>query len=195
MWKFDKYAYLKALHGVDIAPNQFRVLVTMLDYTNQDGERAFPGIEKLSADCCISRATVKRSLAALEGAGWLTKVSRGGRSGDGRNRASEYSISQPSSMAHPCAVEEVGQRLKADTSTAHLDDLNGSNGKSQRLTGEPPSDHLTSRHLTSDHEASARLIANSENEARCYDCDARIVGEPNYNRITGHLYCLNCPPF
>ncbi|MFV8237464.1 helix-turn-helix domain-containing protein [Mycobacteroides chelonae] len=147
----NKFEYLKALHGVDITPAQFRVLVTILDYSDQNGNRAFPGVENLVSDCCLSTATVKRCLAALEGAGWLTKVSRGGRSGDGRKRASEYALSAPDSTAHKRSVDIDGQQIKSTISTDQIDDLNSSSDACQQLTGDTPSNPLTTDPLTTNH--------------------------------------------
>lgn len=108
---FNKFTYLKSLHGVDLTAPEFRVLVTLLNYTNQNGERAYPGIANLARDCCLSHSTVKRALRVLEEKGWLRKVSRGHGGGRGLRQqglASEYALS------FPAALGPVGSDVSAD---------------------------------------------------------------------------------
>ena len=154
MEEFSKLVYFKKLHGVEMKASTYRVLVTVFDYTNKYGKRAWPGVDNLSRDTCLSKSQVKRCLSELEQAGWLRKTKRGGRSGDGTTRATEYELTTPST-AHGCDVdysELVPQRLISASSTAHSERLNGSFEAPQWLTGEPPSE--SSSESSSEHAAS-----------------------------------------
>jgi predicted transcriptional regulator len=115
MEEFSKLRYLKTLHGVDISATCYRVLVTISDYTDRHGKRAWPGIEKLVEDCRLSRSTVKRSLCELEQTGWL-HLDKRGRKG----MRSEYSLSTP-------------QGVTGDT----IRNLNGSPVDAQGVTSDP----------------------------------------------------------
>lgn len=160
---FSKLQWLKSLHGMNMNPNAFRVLVTVYNYTNGDGRDAYPGREALARDCCISVSTVKRTLKELTEAGWLVKVTPGGRSGDGAHWATKYElgnrwagetkshrVTRDPSMGHTGAV--MGSYDYA--STDQIDDVNGSDPWDQWATGDPPSDHVTTDHEITDHYSS-----------------------------------------
>lgn len=194
----NKFEYLKALHGVDVTPAQFRVLVTILDYSDQNGNRAFPGVENLVKDCCLSTATVKRCLTALVDAGWLTKVSRGGRSGDGRKRASEYALTAPGSTAHERSVDIDAQQLKSSLSMDQIDDLNSSKRVPQQLTGDPPSDPLTPDPKTSDHvyQREAGCVENFDSSSVTRAGDEPPASlEEGLERAAHPSYMDDEPPF
>lgn len=78
---FTKYAYLKSLHGKEVKPTHYRVLVTLLDYANADGSRARPGVESLARDCCIHAETVKQALRWLRENGYIIETHRGRKHG------------------------------------------------------------------------------------------------------------------
>ena len=136
---FSKLTYLKELHGVEMKATTFRVLVTVFDYTNEHGRRAFPGNERLARDCCLSVSTVKRALRQLEADCWIQRVQRGGRSGDGAHWSTEY---------------ELASTGQFGMSTDQMDTVNGSNGYGQQFMYDPPSDHEPSDHEPSDYESS-----------------------------------------
>jgi DNA-binding transcriptional MocR family regulator len=130
---FSKLSYLRLLHGIEMKPTTFRVLVTVFDYTNKFGRRAYPGNKRLAQDCCLSVKTVERALKELEKDGWVCRVARGGRSGDGAHWAAEYELVQP---------------VELDTTTGQIDDVNQSDEWGQPVTDDYPSDHYSTDHYT-----------------------------------------------
>lgn len=90
--KFSKLLYLKALHGADLTSSEYRILVTILCYTDANGEGAYPGPGRLSGDCNMSERTVKRCIKSLRIEGYLRRTKKGGRN---PRRASEYALSLP----------------------------------------------------------------------------------------------------
>lgn len=77
MTEFNKYAYLKSLHGRELSTGAYRVLITVLDYANEYGENAHPGIARLADDCVMGASTVRRHLNWLVEHGYLVLDSRG----------------------------------------------------------------------------------------------------------------------
>ena len=61
------------------------VLLALVSFTDKAGANAYPSIETLSARCCCSRSTVKRSIAALCKRGLLEATGKG-RKGTNRYR-------------------------------------------------------------------------------------------------------------
>lgn len=94
--KFSKLLYLKGLHGANLTSSEYRVLVTVLCYTNANGEGAWPGVARLQDDCRMSERSVQRCLKSLRTKGWLRRVQLGSaKSG----RASEFALSTPGKRA------------------------------------------------------------------------------------------------
>lgn len=93
-----KFKYLKSLHGSGIPTAARVVLVTILDYADADGCDAFPGEERLAADCNMSKRTIQRHIAWLKENGWLIEEYRGRKGRGGHGWASVYSVSYPSSF-------------------------------------------------------------------------------------------------
>jgi hypothetical protein len=107
-----KFEYLKDLHGKRFPRGVRLTLVTILDYANADGENAYPGEERLAADCCVSVRTIQRHIAWLLENGWLIEVKHGRKYGG----ASVYSVAygtipgeantaaeKPAEASEPCA--------------------------------------------------------------------------------------------
>lgn len=181
----NKLLYLKGLHGVDMKPSTFRVLVTVLDYANPDGSSASPGRKNLAKDSCLSESTVDRALDELVGYGWLRRVSRGGRSGDGAHWAAEYELCTPGSSLHPRQDEAVSSRQMADVKSSTAD-VKSSNGAGQLVTSDYPPDHETPNHETPDPEPPT---------ARCSVClDLTPRHELLTNTDNRKSYCLSCYP-
>ena len=135
--KFSKLAYLKGLHGVKMSASTFRVLVTVLNYTDANGDNAYPGLQRLAEDCCTSVSTVQRALKQLKADGWIRVEQRGGRRGDGTHWATNYSLS----TGHELLDDPWASTGQIDASTGQMDDVNRSNGWDQPVTYDHPSDH------------------------------------------------------
>lgn len=137
--KFSKLTYLKDLRGCRMKPSAFRVLVTVFSYTNAGGHHAFPGSPRLAEDCCMSVDTVNRSLKELVMMGWLRRVSRGGRSGDGAHWAAEYALTTPWGRD-----DDEPQPGKWEPQPGNPFGVNLADEYGQPGTGAYPSDHETS---------------------------------------------------
>jgi len=95
------------------------VLLALVSFTDKRGANAYPSIATLSARCCCSRSTVKRSIAALCKRGLLEPTGKG-RKGTNRYR--------------------VG--FTGDTVGVHTGHKVGHSGPSRRSTPDPnPSKH------------------------------------------------------
>ena len=64
-------------------------------YVNGDGSNAHPGIPGLAKATGLHRATVMRTLAQMEEAGFIKAVFRGGAKGTGRGKSTVYELAVP----------------------------------------------------------------------------------------------------
>jgi Helix-turn-helix domain len=136
-----KFEYMRALNGVQLGearkPNHyFRVLAALWNYADEDGRNAFPTIQQLAKDCCISTRTVDRALDYLLGTGWVRQESRG-RTG----RASVYSLHIPT--RHGCRTTDEIEHDTGVTPTRHRCQTNTTSASYQRDTGVAPVDPVT----------------------------------------------------
>jgi Helix-turn-helix domain len=106
MTEFNKIGYLKCARGMNLQAAGF-VLAVLYSYSDPDGGNIRPGIKRLAADCCMDESSIRRHLKVLADRGLIRQESRGGRSGDGRTRASTYRLCVPGSTGHGCPVENV----------------------------------------------------------------------------------------
>jgi DNA-binding transcriptional regulator PaaX len=118
----DKFGYIRALRGADLTLAEFRVLVTVWDYSDEHGRHAYASIARLAADCEVSERTVRRCLVDLVAKGFLRRVRRGHRDGAGNPWASEYELRllarPPQPVADDSQPATSGQFRKV--STGHL---------------------------------------------------------------------------
>lgn len=133
-----KYAYQKALHGVKMHPNYYRILITLLDYADEYGNNAFPGLTRLAADACISVRTAQRAIEWCRTNGWVHQLKPGGRSGDGTHWAAAYSLTLPQHV--------TGDRLTT-ASIGQIGNVNRSNRAPQHVTRDHPPDHVPPDHV------------------------------------------------
>lgn len=94
MPKFSKLAYLRLLQNAGLTHAQYRILVTILTYSDRDGMNAHPGFANLAKECKMSKGTVSKGITALKRAGWLWESARGIR-GDGSPSASVFELRVP----------------------------------------------------------------------------------------------------
>lgn len=66
----------RVLRGRIPKPMDALVARTLADYGNKDGSNCHPGVNRLAEDCCISVASVKRSLSWLAEHGWISLEKR-----------------------------------------------------------------------------------------------------------------------
>ena len=106
---FSKLDYLRDLRGAKISASEFRVLVMVLTYADQHGERAFPGVARLADDCRLSERQVQRCLNRLDTEGYLDEKQRGRRNVG----ATTYTLT----ARHPCRAESSSGRHGCPVST------------------------------------------------------------------------------
>lgn len=150
---FCKFTYLKGLHGHRFPKGDgaYRVLVTVLDYADEHGRNAHPGITRLADDSAMGASTIRRHLKWLKERGYIVQESRGHSVGD-VNLASVYSLAMPDL---PLVTERKVETPTAQSEppTAHLEQTYRSARADLLLTGEhlsdPLSDPFTSDPFTS----------------------------------------------
>ena len=68
-------SYFGTIYADTGLPFRARVYMYLRDRSDAEG-KCWPGIKTIASDMNLSRSTVKRALADLERAGYLTKISR-----------------------------------------------------------------------------------------------------------------------
>jgi Helix-turn-helix domain len=163
--KFCKFTYLKGLHRHPVPPAAYRVLVTVLDYTNERGEMAYARVGRLAADCCMNERTVKRHLAWLREHGYLTRTKRGRRVGN-VGLASEYSLALPVLQCVTADTLDDDFNVATGDPKVSIGDPKVSIGVPQGVTADTPSDPVsdpsTSDPSTSDPPG---------DDSHCRDCE------------------------
>jgi len=112
-----------------LARTQRFVLLCLCRYADDSGNRAFPSVSTLAADCGLQPRALINNLRRLRLAGWIDVVQRGG----GRGRATHYHVNRSpvpmlpldAETLHPRAVfPAAGRKEKTvhlETETLHLD--------------------------------------------------------------------------
>ncbi|UMB71768.1 helix-turn-helix domain-containing protein [Mycobacterium paraterrae] len=145
---FSKLLWHKELRGCDMKPSAYRVLMTVFDYTDENGQGAYPGNDRLAADTCLSLSTVKDALKDLVAEGWLRRECRGGRSGSGAHWAAEYALTTPWEMSSGEFESSTGEFTPCQPVNSRR--VNSQKWRSQQPAGNPPPDHYSPDQL-SDH--------------------------------------------
>ena len=108
---FDRFAWHRQFRGVKMPPAAARAAMALFDRADQTGQ-CWPGIDTLAADTGLTDTGVRNGIKWLEANGFVEKVARGGRSGDGKARSTRYRLkfattsgAAPSS-ATPVAIED-----------------------------------------------------------------------------------------
>jgi hypothetical protein len=138
--RFSKLTYLKALRGHEITNGAYRVLVAIFNYTDEAGENAHPGEQRLAADTGLSSRSVRDYLKWLTEKKYLIKGPRGhGNGGQKPGMATVYALGMPDlpAEARPLDEEVTGEIPQA--------------------TGEIP---LTNRQRPADQPAKSRPLSD-----------------------------------
>jgi Helix-turn-helix domain len=117
----NKIGYFKSLRGVKLPAGAIHVLTILYSYSDPDGGSIHPGVTRLAGDCDMGESTVKRHLKLLRHEGFLVLDSRGGRSGDGRTRASTYRLAIPNSQSLSSEPLSDSQSLTSDSQSLTSD--------------------------------------------------------------------------
>lgn len=113
---FNKLNYLRLLRGANLTHAQYRVLVTMLSYSDRKGANIHPGFTRLREDGRMSRGTVSKCIAQLKKSGWLWEVSHGWPS-KVRRKASVYELRVPPYYTLPDCFLTVTHRDNININT------------------------------------------------------------------------------
>lgn len=162
--KFNKFRFLKMLHGSDFGDGgEYRVLVTLLDFADEHGKNAYPGVRALSDACAMGQSTVRRHLESLRTKGWIHQESRG--RGSSANR-SGYSFSfevppnseRKNAKKVPLSTEEVPPTTEQSTAQ-YADEKQATTSANKGL-----SDHnqIKEQIITADADAKKETIEADE---------------------------------
>lgn len=104
-----------AVKDTGLSAGAFRTGVALSVFADsKSGQGAHPGQAKLAEMLGITDRAVRKNLGSLESAGWIVKVSRGGRAGV-ENRASVYNLRIPSGTSVPGTVVPIGTQVPPGT--------------------------------------------------------------------------------
>lgn len=93
--KFCKFTWHKKLGGQNqLSGTEYRVLMVFFDHSGSDGTRAFPSLEEVQGEACVSESTAKRAIRTLVALGWLVLTKRGGKR-NGVKFANVYRLAVP----------------------------------------------------------------------------------------------------
>jgi hypothetical protein len=162
--KFSKLQWMKSTRGADLTHAEYRVLMTMFTYADENGRNARPGVRRIADDCGVQERSVHRLLLRLREKRWLIVTERGGNK-VGKGKATVYAlgpgpgvgIGRPQDLDEDEDDEGKGDRRVTLTDRARVtfDAGKGDISDKTRVTaGSPhqikePSDHLNIIPLTS----------------------------------------------
>lgn len=89
-----KFKWHKAYGQSDVPSSVRSVAYVVWDYTDAQGNKGYPGIDRITASTGLSQRQALRNLADNVKRGWLGQVSSGARSGKA-GIASEYRLTYP----------------------------------------------------------------------------------------------------
>lgn len=93
--RFSKLTWHKKLSGQQqLSGTEYRVLMVFFDHADSNGHRAFPSLEDVQGEACVSESTAKRAIRTLIELGWLVRTQRGGKR-NGKKFANVYSLGVP----------------------------------------------------------------------------------------------------
>ena len=185
-------------------------------FSDGDGNNAFPGNTQLARKCGVSESTVKDALKLLKQTGCIEQVSRGGRAGDGRKWASNYSLLIPGSTSGESDLETStsgesdletdSQRPESGLSTSGTDfstsgtEMSTSDSgasqrpdlPSQRPENRPPPNHKTPNHVSTNHSftqpTTSEPVTPRWSVPECVEC-----GDPIFDPDHEHTgKCKGC---
>lgn len=105
--KFSKLTWHKRTHGHEFTGAEFRVLMAIFDYSDENGRKSHPGLKRLMADTGYGKTAVSEALTALQERGWITQTRKGSGT-SGKTSVYELVPDAPSSTAGADQPTEVG---------------------------------------------------------------------------------------
>src|SRR5437879_4550532 len=109
MAKFNKIAYFREIPPEtmrSLSAGALRVLIIMYDKSRADGSSVYLGVTKLAERTGMAESSVKAGLKQLREFDLIRQDSPGGRSGDGKHWAANYSLQVPSGSQESATEEE-----------------------------------------------------------------------------------------
>ena len=146
------FDWQRLIRGSGLRTSVRAVAWAMSLYAAPNGNRAWPGIDRLIADTGLSRATVQRHLSTLRAAGYLRVVKQGDRY---RHHSDEYQLTwQPPRLVDKPADNPVDTAVpepSARKSMPHLRQVYTSSRSSLCLTGEVPTPTESTTPVNNNH--------------------------------------------
>lgn len=94
--------------AIGLQPLDINIILHLAGYWWKAGNRPYPSKETLAVSIGVTPRTIQRHIAALEGAGFITRIAR--KSVKGRSLSNEYSLSGLIKAAKPFAEERVVEK-------------------------------------------------------------------------------------
>ena len=213
MTQFNKIAYFGKLPPgtlKSLSATALRVLMMLYHFSDKEGDNAFPGVAQLARKCAVSESTVKDALKRLKQAGCIEQVSRGGRAGDGRKWASNFSLRVPSTSGES-DLDTEAQCPELDSSTSESDfSTSGSEMSTsdsevfqrpdlpfQGPENRPPSKDVTTKHVTPNYGSTQPSTSEPVALSRiphCPGCNKPIFN-PDYSPTELCNWCISLSRF
>lgn len=118
----SKLDWLKNLRGIgrnELSWREYRVLMSVFDYSSGDGTSAHPGAARIAEDTCISERIVRDCLKSLVEKQWLLREERGGQK-EGVRRAASFQLHpEPAPYLTPARSEQAHSEHPARSEPAH----------------------------------------------------------------------------
>lgn len=147
--EFSKLSWLKNASGLNITPAEFRVLVTIFNYTDENGRNGRPGRANLIADTRLTEKHVRTCVRRLEAVGLIVVTGEGGRD-NGRPTARTWALGDPTESVLSTEKPVLSTDSEMSDSVLSTDESVLSTAKSVLSTAEsvlstPLSDQIRSR--------------------------------------------------
>lgn len=118
----SKLDWLKNLRGIgrnELSWREYRVLMSVFDYSSGDGTSAHPGAARIAEDTCISERIVRDCLKSLVEKQWVIREERGGQKEGVRRAASFMLHPEPAPYLTPARSEQAHSEHPARSEPAH----------------------------------------------------------------------------
>lgn len=162
-------------------PDLDRLALVIATRANAEGRSAMWGVKGLAERLDVSPSTVKRRLARLEGGGWIRRVQRGHRRGNGKAHASVYDLHVPGESTDHGPAGADPLRPDLNRSTDPPQQVNGHTSTGQRPACDVPPvvrDPSSSRAAASvDRPLPADFTPSDENRAYAVTIGADLARE------------------
>lgn len=119
------FSWRWALLGSSLPPTARHVALTLSMHMDRAGE-CFPSIDTLAAETGLAYDSVRRTLRALEVAGWVER--RVDHRGEGRGTRVHFTATTPTTGTESTGTQNTGTQNTGTRSTDHRDSASGTTG-------------------------------------------------------------------